>query len=143
MPAAPSPSKTTTGTASADFLRATGCVTLTGPAVAAGTESAAGGDVSGTVPNEGGGTERVDPVTTERNASANSLADPNRCSGSRASARAMNASKPGGTRATDDGAGTGSVQIFTSKSPSTGLSNGRRPVMHSKAITPSAHRSAR
>src|SRR5687768_10170913 len=77
-------------------------------------------------------------------ASASSLTDEKRRSGSRSSARENHASKDDGRPGTDwDGIGIGAVQIFTSRSPTDSPSNGSLPVMHLNAMTPSDQTSVR
>ncbi len=89
------------------------------------------------------GTRMVRPAVSA-SASAISVADWKRSSGSRCSALAIHASNSGGRSGADaDGAGMGNAQILTRRSPSASPWNGRTPVAHRKAMTPSAQRSLR
>src|SRR5690349_11936628 len=73
---------------------------------------------------------RTDRPHTAASDSASSLALEKRPSGSRVSALANQASKPGGTSgAICDGIGSGAVQSLTSRSPTASPSNGKTPMM--------------
>ena len=85
--------------------------------------------------------QRCPGVSTSASASARSRTVWKRAAGSRCVARANQASKPGGTSATDDGTGMGSAQICSTSSPTSSASKGTRPVRHSNAITASDQRS--
>src|SRR5215204_3051079 len=73
---------------------------------------------------------RTESPHTAPSDSASSLALEKRPSGSRVSALANHASKPGGASPTMcDGIGSGAVHSFTSKSPTASPSNGKTPVI--------------
>ena len=87
---------------------------------------------------------RVLRPAANASASESSSALAKRRAGSRSSARMNHASKGiGRPGMVTDGVGSGDVQIFTSRSPTLSPSNGRTPVTHLKAMTPSDQRSER
>jgi len=90
------------------------------------------------------GPRRVLSPATRASASDSSAALEKRRGGSRSSARKNQASNDAGSAGTlIEGVGSGPVQIFTRRSPTLSPSNGRTPVTHLYAITPSDQRSVR